>query len=194
MRLAITVAGLIASTGAPIRGGFFILETQLLFCPSCRIPNIGGAPCPQCGQPCTDEAHTMAESLLNTILAKDPDRAAMAVDVLIRWYHDPRLRIPLSILLKDSSDPFLLTLAARGLGWLGDPEAIPSLADFLLDESKPYVARIAAVRALQGVGGQKVIEVLEQAQHSPRPSVAEAAIRALQDLLPAVSEKQDELC
>lgn len=165
------------------------METVLFFCAACRYPNLSGTPCPQCGQSCNDEARSMAESLLNTILGKDPNRCAMAIEVLTRWLHDSRALIPLSMLIKSSSDPYSLTLAARGLGWLGNAESLPLLADLALDESKPYVARIAAIQALQRMGGIDGIATLEQAQKSPRPSVAEAAKQALDALFSSVMEK-----
>ncbi|PWH14234.1 MAG: hypothetical protein DDG59_13195 [Anaerolineae bacterium] len=73
----------------------------------------------------------MAESLLNTILANDPTRQAMAIEVLTRWLQDSRSLLRLSILLQSSSDPYSLTLVARGLGWLANPDAIPLLAGLL---------------------------------------------------------------
>jgi HEAT repeat protein len=73
-------------------------------------------------------------------------------------------------------------LAARGLGWLGDPQAIPALSDLLLDENKPFVARIAAAEAVGSLGGESARCALEQAKASRRPCVVKAALRALEQL------------
>jgi HEAT repeat protein len=106
----------------------------------------------------------------------------MAVDVLTKRLHEPRAIVPLMILLQQDTDPYPLVLAARGLGWLGDPQAVPALSRLLLDENKPFVARIAAAEALGSLGGGKAYRALEQATASQRPSVVKAATRALEQL------------
>jgi HEAT repeat protein len=119
---------------------------------------------------------------LETVLSEETGRAGMAVDVLTKWLHEPRAIVPLMILLQQDSDPYPLVLAARGLGWLGDPQAVPALAELLLDENKPFVARIATAEALGRIGGEEAQQALEQATASPRPSVAAASARALEHI------------
>ncbi len=120
--------------------------------------------------------------LLQTVLSKETNRAAMAVDVLTKWMREPRAIVPLLMLLDRMGDPFPLVIGARGLGWLGNPEAVPALSALLLDEAKPYVARVAAAGSLERIGGENVRCALQQAKGSPRPSVAEAVARALEQL------------
>jgi HEAT repeat protein len=86
------------------------------------------------------------------------------------------------MLLERGADPYPLVIGARGLGWLGDAEAVPALAKLLLNEDQPYVARVAAAEALGQIGGKDSLLVLEQAKKSPRASVAEASARALEKL------------
>jgi HEAT repeat protein len=105
----------------------------------------------------------------------------MAVDVLTKWLHEPRTILPLMMLLENRDDPYQLVIGARGLGWLGDVAAIPALAKLLLNESQPYVARVAAAAALGKIGGEESLRVLEQAAGSPRPSVAESALESLRE-------------
>ena len=155
---------------------------NLAFCPSCRHPAPGGGLCPNCGTPCTAPAGTYVERLLETILSVETGRAGMAVDVLTRWLHEPRAIVPLTILLSRKADPYPLVLAARGLGWLGNSQAVPALAELLLNENKPFVARIAAAKALGDLGGESAQNALEQATASRRPSVVKAATRALEQL------------
>ena len=119
---------------------------------------------------------------METVLSEETGRAGMAVDVLTKWLHEPRAIVPLMILLQQDSDPYPLVLAARGLGWMGDPQAVPALAELLLDENKPFVARIATAEALGGLGGENARRALEQATVSRRPSVVKAALRALEQL------------
>jgi len=152
---------------------------NLFFCPSCRYPAAGVSLCPKCGTPCAASAETYVERLLETVLSEEMSRAGMAVDVLTKWLHEPRAIVPLTMLLGRKADPYPLVLAARGLGWLGDPQAVPALAKLLLDENKPFVARIAAAEALGSLGGENARCALEQATRSPRPSVAKSSARAL---------------
>ena len=152
---------------------------SLAFCPSCRYPATRDDLCPKCGTACTVQAETYVERLLETVLSEETNRAGMAVDVLTKWQHEPRVIVPLTMLLGRKGDPYPLVLAARGLGWLGDPQAVPALAELLLDENKPFVARIAAAEALGSIGGENAQCALEQATASPRSSVAKSATRAI---------------
>jgi len=164
--------------GAPLYGGGPV-DMNLSFCPSCRRAAPDGEICLSCGLPCTADAQDYTEMLLQTILSEETNRAGMAVDVLTKWVHEPRAFVPLTMLLERNSDPFPLVLGARGLGWLGNPEAAPVLSFLLLDEAKPYVARVAAAEALGSIGGEFAHHALKQAKGSPRSSVADAAMRAL---------------
>jgi len=153
-----------------------------MFCPGCRRAARAGEICPDCHRPCDARADTFPERLLGTILSEDTSRVGMAVDVLTKRLHEPRAIVPLMILLQQDRDPYPLVLAARGLGWLGNSQAVPALARLLLDENKPFVARIAAAEALGSLGGGNAHRALEQATASRRPSVVKAATRALEQL------------
>ncbi len=152
---------------------------NLFFCPQCRRPFASVQICPDCSVTTDAVADTYVERLLETVLSNETSRAGMAVDVLTKWLHEPRAILPLTLLLERKNDPYSLVIGARGLGWLGDAAAVPVLAKFLLNESQPYVARVAAAEALGRIGGEESIQVLEQAAGSPRPSVAEAALESL---------------
>lgn len=138
--------------------------------------------CPECKVTADTEPETYVEKLLETVLSKETSRAGMAVDVLTKWLHEPRAIVPLLMLLERKNDMYSLVIGARGLGWLGNAEAVPVLKKLLLNESQPYVARVAAVEALGRIGGEESIHALNLAKASQRPSVAEAAIRALEGL------------
>lgn len=155
---------------------------NLFFCPQCRQAFASVQTCPDCDLTTDSSAYTYVEKLLETVLSEETSRAGMAVDVLTKWLHEPRAILPLTMLLERKDDPYPLVIGARGLGWLGDTAAVPALAKLLLNESQPYVARVAAAEALGRIGGQESVRMLEQAMQSQRPSVAEAATRALDSL------------
>ena len=120
--------------------------------------------------------------MLETVLSKETSRAGMAVDVLTKWLHETRAFVPLIMLLERREDLYSQVLGARGLGWLRAVSAVPALTKHLLDESQPYVARVAAAEALGRIGGEESLRVLQQAKESPRSSVAEAADKALMQI------------
>jgi HEAT repeat protein len=163
---------------------------NLFFCPKCRRVFSSVQSCPDCKVIADEEAKSYVEKLLETVLSKETNRAGMAVDVLIKWLHEPRAFLPLTLLLKRTDDPYPLVIGARGLGWLGNKAAVSALAKLLLNESQPYVGRVAAAEALSGIGGKESIDVLSQARQSPRSSVAEACNQALQKLLEVEQETQ----
>ena len=153
---------------------------RLFFCPICRRPFATVQLCPEDNVLSNDAAKTYVEKLLETTLSRETSRMGMAVDVLTKWFHEQRAVLPLTLLLEREGDPYPQVLGARGLGWLGNPAAVPALAKLLLNEEQPYVARVAAAEALGQIGGQEAHDVLEQARKSPRSSVAEASARALE--------------
>lgn len=161
---------------------------RLFFCIRCRQAFSHIQVCPTCALSADAKADSYVENLLETVLSEETSRAGMAVDVLTKWLHEPRAIVPLTMLLERQGDPFPLVLGARGLGWLGDAAGIPSLVKLLRDESQPYVARVAAAEALGRIGGEESLRALEEAQRSPRPSVREAASRAVAQIQKAKQE------
>jgi HEAT repeat protein len=155
---------------------------RLFFCPNCRQPFPSIQTCPECGISTTALANTYEEELLETVLSKETSRAGMAVDVLTKWLHEPRAIVPLMMLLERKSDLYSQVLGARGLGWLRAVSAIPALTKHLLDESQPYVSRVAAAEALGRIGGKESLRALKQARRSPHISVAEISAQALKKL------------
>jgi hypothetical protein len=153
---------------------------SLFFCPVCRTPFASVQVCPQDNILADDSAKDYVERLLNTVLSDETNRAGMAVDVLTKWLHEQRAIVPLSMLLERQGDPYSQVIGSRGLGWLGNPAAIPTLSKLLLNEEQPFVARVAAAEALGKIGGKKSREALEKAMKSPRPSVAEVSTHALE--------------
>ncbi len=149
------------------------------FCPKCRQPFVSQQLCPACNVVCDAEPITYSEKLLTTIFSPDPTRVGMAIDILTDWLHDQRALAPLLILLESPVDAHRLVMAARGLGHLGNPAAVPGLIDLLQDTQRPFVARAAAARALGQLGGDQARDALQQAVSDTRPSVGYAAREAV---------------
>jgi HEAT repeat protein len=104
----------------------------------------------------------------------------MAIDVLTKWLHEPRALVPLLWLAQSNADAHRLMMAARGLGWLGDRTAAPTLARLLRDPQQSFVVRVAAAQSLGLLGGALAKEALEKALADARPSVVRAAAEALE--------------
>jgi len=155
---------------------------ELFFCPNCRSPSVQPDQCPQCGLPRNGKPDTYTEKLLATILSEDPTRVGMAIDVLTTWMHEPNAVVPLLHLLQSPTDAHRLVMAARGLGRLGDPAAIPAMVKVLNNPELPFVARIASAQALGQLGGKVSRIALEQASHDPHLNVARAALEALGEM------------
>lgn len=81
----------------------------------------------------------------------------------------PRLEIPKEInnqklllpLLKNKN-PWIRAEAAKALGEIGSPEAVPSLCNILKKDKNPYV-RYRAAWALGEIGGEKSLSALKKA-------------------------------
>lgn len=159
-----------------------LFPSRLFFCPRCRRPFPEIEVCPACNLFANAEAASFIETLLETVLSAESYRAGMAVEVLTKWLHEQRAIVPLTLLLGRRNDPSAQILGARGLGWLRAKSAVPALRALLLDESQPYVARVAAAEALGQIGGEEARQALQQATQSPRPSVTAAAFRGLDQL------------
>jgi HEAT repeat protein len=135
--------------------------------------------CPNCGQLVDDSDRPFIDRLLSTLRHPEPTRAGLAIDLLAGRLHEPRAVGPLVELLAESHDASILIQAARGLGKLGDRQAVPALARLLADRDQAFVARRAAAWALGELGGPEAEIALHAAARDERPSVAEAARQAL---------------
>lgn len=153
---------------------------RLYFCPRCEAVSSSSGVCQECQLPYREEPDTYAEKLLCAILSSDPTRVGMAIDVLTKWMNEPRAVVPLIHLLQSRADAHRLVMAARGLGRLGDPAAVPVLVSVLLNVDLPFVARTSAAQALGAIGGEQARDGLEQAIDDPLQSVSRAARSALE--------------
>lgn len=154
----------------------------LYFCPLCRKPAVTSLTCPNCHILCDAEAETYLEKLLEAVLSPDPTRVGMAIDVLTQWMHEERAVVLLLALLNAPSDAHRLVMAARGLGELGNPMALPALIDLLQDVNHPFVARAAAAQALGKLGGYQARQALQRAVSDIRPSISSVALHAIDEL------------
>ena len=149
-------------------------------CPHCwREVPLAVEVCPHCRQSLDESGLTFVDRLLATLRRPEPTRAGLAIDVLAGRLHEPRAVSPLIQLLAESRDAGLLVQAARGLGQLGDRQAVPALAHLLANSDRAFVARCAAAWALGQLGGPEADAALRMSADCARPSVAPAARQAL---------------
>jgi len=149
-------------------------------CPQCwnEIP-ANADHCPHCGRLTDETGLPFVERLLLTLGHPEPTRSGLAIDVLAGRLREPRAVLPLIDLLITAQDIAIQQQAARGLGLLADRRAVPPLIRLLESEAAPLVTRREAALALARLGGVEAGRALERARIDPRPSVAEAARRAL---------------
>lgn len=157
---------------------------MIRYCPHCwqDVP-LDADRCPACGESLDDSGQTFVDRLLASLHHPEPTRAGLAIDILAGRLHEPRAVQPMVELLGRTGDGAVLVQAARGLGELGDRQAVLALVRLLGDAERPFVARRAAALALGRLGGSAAMRALQTAVDDPRPSVAAAAREALLDLV-----------
>ena len=131
-----------------------------------------GQPCAWCGA-ATDAPGDYVDKLLQALRHPEPSTPVRAASILGQL-GARRAVGPLLAVLRTSHDGFLLAAAARALGQIGDPAAVPGLVELL--RHGPLPARLAAVEALRRLGGAEAETALRWAARAdPARSVREAA-------------------
>ncbi len=154
------------------------------YCPHCWSEiEEGTEHCSRCGRPVAEPEADFVDKLIAALRHPEPTRAGLAVHILGEMLREPRAIEPLIGLVRARPDAHVLKLAVQALGHLGDARAVPALVDLLEDPTAVVVARVAAVDALHQIDGEVANRALQQALHSERPSIRDAARRALQQNL-----------
>jgi HEAT repeat protein len=148
------------------------------YCPHCWAEiDEGTERCPVCGKPIAEPEAGFVDKLIAALRHPEPTRAGLAVHILGEMLREPRAIEPLIDLVQARPDAHVLKLAVQALGHFGDARAVPALVDLLEDPTAVVVARLAAVDALQQVGGEAADQALWRAMDSERPSIRDAARR-----------------
>ena len=156
---------------------------MIYYCPHCwKEIDRATTVYPYCGRQTSENGVDFVAKLLSALRHPEPTRAGLAIDILAGKLHEPRAVGPLIELMNTAFDPFIRAQAARGLGLIGDRDAIPSLAQVLSNPDAPLSARCEAACALGRIGGEEAELALSQAFSDPRASIAEAAWEAYQTL------------
>jgi len=162
---------------------------MIRYCPRCWAENDWEATvCATCGAPLHEQGEDFVDKLIAALHHPEPTRAGLAIDILAGFMHDTRAIEPICELIERSNDIAILRQAARALGRLGDRRAVPTLAQLLADESRPFVARQAAAEALGQLGGDEAQQALTAALTDQLATVRQAAERALAHLMHQGSE------
>jgi HEAT repeat protein len=152
-----------------------------IYCPVCYAANAETrSVCAECGASLAEEeAGDFTDRLLWALHHPEPTVAPRAAWVLGER-RDRRAVEPLIALTARTREMGALEEAARALGKIGDPRAIPALVSLLRGS---YVSvRVQAARALGAIGGTCAVSALTQARTDPSASVRAAAQEALNAL------------
>lgn len=127
---------------------------MIRYCPACWAENAYGADtCTTCGASLDETGKAFTDRLIDAIGHPEPTRAVIAVEILGRM-GEKRAVEPLLARLARKPDSMDVTAAvANTLGFIGEPRAVPALAEILLDGSRPLPARLAAAEALAKLDG-----------------------------------------
>lgn len=148
------------------------------YCPHCWTEiDEEAEQCPECGRPVAELETDFVDKLIAALRHPEPTRAGLAVHILGEMLQEPRAVEPLIDLVQARPDAHVLKLAVQALGRLRDVRAVPALVDLLEDPTAVVVARLAAVEALNQIGGEAANHTLQQALQSERPSIRDAARR-----------------
>lgn len=152
----------------------------IFFCPSCwaELP-AKSAICPACGYSLATDDADFVDKLIGALRHSVPTRAALAIQILSEMLADRRAIVPLIELLDSAQDAYVLKCAAVALGRFADARAVPALAGRVLDLKTPLVARLAAVEALDRIGGAPARAALDGALRDPNAVVRNRARQAL---------------
>ena len=150
------------------------------FCPRCwaKVP-AEGTHCPACGHTLAAEDADFVDKLIGALNHSVPARAALAIQILSEMLAERRAIVPLIELLGSAHNAYVLKCAAMALGRFADARAVPALARRALDLRTPLVVRLAAVQALDQIGGHLAAEALGSALNDPNAVVRERARQAL---------------
>ncbi len=126
------------------------------------------------------------------LLQHEDEDVRTAALVLVQYFRDPRVVLPVCKMLEDD-DWWLRITACDALGELGDKRAVPQLVKALQDED----ARWAAIDALARIGAPEALKPMSALLRDKRPEVRGEVVRAFgrfEDprLLPLLKQLKDK--
>ncbi|MDH7503903.1 MAG: HEAT repeat domain-containing protein [Verrucomicrobiota bacterium] len=121
--------------------------------------------------------HPRVPDILSEVISKDSPRVRAAAAQALANLPPTQAAALLMSALRDP-DFWVRYYAAQALGQLGVPESLEPLASLASGDPVPHV-RIAALRAIGRIGGQRAVAILAPATQSDNPDIASAAIESL---------------
>jgi len=133
------------------------------------------------------------DALLTCLRNDDNSAVRAAAAANLGAFRSRDALMPLTLALKDSSWS-VRSAAARALGKLGDPSAVPQLIEILTGGGENMsVVKVAAAEALGNIGGSEAAETLKQVMtFDPDETVANAARDAYAKLTGTATEPEAE--
>lgn len=150
----------------------------IFYCPHCwAIAPAGAYNCPACGAIIEDSTADIIDKYIAALRHPQPETRLRAAWILGRM---PATRaVPALLAIVAARDPYLLSVAVKSLGQIGDQQAVPELAALLADPNASFMARHEAILALARLGGDEAQAALQEALLSPNRSIRERVQKIL---------------
>lgn len=155
----------------------------IFYCPHCwTIVPAGAHNCPACGAIIDDSTADIIDKYIAALRHPQPETRLRAAWVLGRMPATRAVPALLAIVAargRADRDPYLLSVAVKSLGQIGDQQAVPELAALLADPNASFMARHEAILALARLGGDEAQAALQEALLSPNRSIRERVQKIL---------------
>ena len=155
----------------------------IYYCPHCWVIVPAEARhCPMCGALIEDQTADIVDKYMAALRHPQAETRLRAAWVLGRMRATRAIPALLAVVAargRADHDPYLLSVAVKSLGQIGDKQAVPELAALLADPNTSFMARNEAISTLARLGGDEARVALQWALADPNRSVREHAQQIL---------------
>jgi HEAT repeat protein len=141
------------------------METLTYYCPHCwaTVPAKAHV-CPACGAVIEDAEADLVDKYIAALRHPQAGIRLRAAWILGRMQEARAVPALLAVVAaRGNHDPYLLSVAVKSLGLIGDRQAVPALAALLAEPGTSFMARVEAAYALADIGGEEAWAALDEA-------------------------------